>query len=232
MASAKRRPPGSTTRPPARGRAARRRRLGRPSGHLHGVRIVCVVLPSTKRPPSCRSAACNHCRTCGGYGDFAHRFGESPDAYRRCAARGSAKMREGTITLTDGRTLGFAEHGVEGGIPVFYCHGNPGGRFLAHERRSSNSIEAAGCASSRRPRGRGGRHCRIATEESARSSGSTAEQHTGRRTSTMTRSAIAERAPPERGSGRATASDASHASNTRDSRVPRPRRNDPARTCP
>jgi pimeloyl-ACP methyl ester carboxylesterase len=42
-------------------------------------------------------------------------------------------MREGTITLADGRTLGYAEHGIENGVPVIYCHGNPGGRFSAHD---------------------------------------------------------------------------------------------------
>jgi hypothetical protein len=42
-------------------------------------------------------------------------------------------MREATITLADGRTLGYAEHGVERGVPVIYCHGTPGGRFLAPE---------------------------------------------------------------------------------------------------
>lgn len=34
-----------------------------------------------------------------------------------------------TITLRDGRTLGYARFGPEGGRPVFYCHGNFGSRM-------------------------------------------------------------------------------------------------------
>lgn len=41
-----------------------------------------------------------------------------------------------TMTLPDGRTLGYAEHGDPGGKPVFYFHGFPGSRIearLMHE---------------------------------------------------------------------------------------------------
>lgn len=34
-----------------------------------------------------------------------------------------------TITLEDGRTLGFAEHGDPGGTPIFYFHGSAGSRL-------------------------------------------------------------------------------------------------------
>ena len=36
-----------------------------------------------------------------------------------------------TLTLRDGRILGFAEYGRHEGIPVFYFHGHPGCRFEA-----------------------------------------------------------------------------------------------------
>ena len=39
-------------------------------------------------------------------------------------------MREGTITTPDGRTLGYAERGVEDGLPVVALHGTPGSRFV------------------------------------------------------------------------------------------------------
>ena len=39
-------------------------------------------------------------------------------------------MREGTITTPDGRTLGYAERGLEDGLPVFALHGTPGSRFV------------------------------------------------------------------------------------------------------
>ncbi|HZJ25818.1 MAG TPA: hypothetical protein VFF40_02200 [Acidimicrobiia bacterium] len=35
---------------------------------------------------------------------------------------------EGTITLPDGRHLGFAEYGPSTGRPVLWFHGTPGGR--------------------------------------------------------------------------------------------------------
>jgi pimeloyl-ACP methyl ester carboxylesterase len=38
-------------------------------------------------------------------------------------------LREGAVSLPDGRRLGFAEYGVRGGIPLFHLHGLPGGRF-------------------------------------------------------------------------------------------------------
>jgi pimeloyl-ACP methyl ester carboxylesterase len=38
-------------------------------------------------------------------------------------------MREGTVTLADGRRIGFAEYGVSNGVPVFEFHGFPGSRF-------------------------------------------------------------------------------------------------------
>ena len=36
---------------------------------------------------------------------------------------------EGTIALTDGRTLGYAEYGDPGGRPLFLFHGTPGSRL-------------------------------------------------------------------------------------------------------
>ncbi|HEX3678091.1 MAG TPA: alpha/beta hydrolase [Galbitalea sp.] len=35
----------------------------------------------------------------------------------------------GTLTLKDGRTVGFAEFGSPDGHPVLWCHGGPGNRF-------------------------------------------------------------------------------------------------------
>ncbi|MCB9371914.1 MAG: alpha/beta hydrolase [Microthrixaceae bacterium] len=36
--------------------------------------------------------------------------------------------RDGTVKLADGRRLGFAEYGDEGGDPVLWFHGTPGAR--------------------------------------------------------------------------------------------------------
>ena len=38
-------------------------------------------------------------------------------------------MKEGKITMPDGRTVGFADYGTPGQIPVLWCHGGPGCRF-------------------------------------------------------------------------------------------------------
>ena len=35
-----------------------------------------------------------------------------------------------TITLSDSRTLGYAEYGHPHGRPVFFFHGTPGSRFF------------------------------------------------------------------------------------------------------
>ncbi len=45
-----------------------------------------------------------------------------------------------TITLSDGRKLGYAEYGDTGGSPIFYFHGFPGSRF---EARLMNDTAAA-----------------------------------------------------------------------------------------
>ena len=37
--------------------------------------------------------------------------------------------RDGQVTLTDGRTLAYAEYGYARGAPAFYFHGTPGGRL-------------------------------------------------------------------------------------------------------
>ncbi len=37
--------------------------------------------------------------------------------------------REGTVQLSDGRALGYAEYGDPDGDPIFEFHGLPGGRF-------------------------------------------------------------------------------------------------------
>lgn len=37
-----------------------------------------------------------------------------------------------TITLTDGRTLAYTEHGDFSGRPVIFLHGNPGSRLMRH----------------------------------------------------------------------------------------------------
>jgi pimeloyl-ACP methyl ester carboxylesterase len=36
---------------------------------------------------------------------------------------------DGTIELGDGRTVGYADHGVPGDVPVLWCHGGPGSRL-------------------------------------------------------------------------------------------------------
>jgi pimeloyl-ACP methyl ester carboxylesterase len=38
-------------------------------------------------------------------------------------------MREGTITVEDGRTVGFADFGTPDQIPVLWCHGGPSSRL-------------------------------------------------------------------------------------------------------
>lgn len=48
-----------------------------------------------------------------------------------------------TVTLLDGRRLGYAEYGDPGGMPIFGLHGTPGSRFmfrLAHEAAQSLRI--------------------------------------------------------------------------------------------
>ena len=39
--------------------------------------------------------------------------------------------RDRTLTLQDGRTLGYAEYGDPDGAPGFYFHGHPGSRLEA-----------------------------------------------------------------------------------------------------
>ncbi|MBZ0278383.1 MAG: alpha/beta hydrolase [Anaerolineae bacterium] len=41
-----------------------------------------------------------------------------------------------TITLRDGRTLAYTEHGDLSGYPVFFFHGNPGSRMMRHPDES------------------------------------------------------------------------------------------------
>jgi pimeloyl-ACP methyl ester carboxylesterase len=50
-------------------------------------------------------------------------------------------MREGTVTLADGRRIGYAEYGVADGIPVFEFHGFPGSRRY---QLQDDALEAAG----------------------------------------------------------------------------------------
>src|SRR5262245_41228499 len=38
-------------------------------------------------------------------------------------------MKEGQITLADGRTVGFADYGVPNQTPILWCHGGPGCRY-------------------------------------------------------------------------------------------------------
>ncbi|KAG7152710.1 putative hydrolase YcgS like protein [Verticillium longisporum] len=48
-----------------------------------------------------------------------------------------------TLTLPDGRRLGFAQYGLLTGKPVFYCHGLPGSRVEAghlHEEAVANGV--------------------------------------------------------------------------------------------
>ena len=47
---------------------------------------------------------------------------------------------DGTIEVTDGRTVGFATYGRTDGIPVIWCHGGPGSRLDPVHR----NVEAAG----------------------------------------------------------------------------------------
>ncbi|MDV3242606.1 MAG: alpha/beta hydrolase, partial [Methylocaldum sp.] len=41
----------------------------------------------------------------------------------------SSKQLDQTMTLEDGRRLGFAEVGYSAGLPVVYCHGFPASRL-------------------------------------------------------------------------------------------------------
>lgn len=43
---------------------------------------------------------------------------------------------ETTFTLSDGRALGYAEHGDPRGIPLFFFHGLPGSRLMRHPDES------------------------------------------------------------------------------------------------
>lgn len=39
---------------------------------------------------------------------------------------------DGTIELSDGRSLGYAAYGPVGGDPLIFCHGTPGSRYTRH----------------------------------------------------------------------------------------------------
>jgi pimeloyl-ACP methyl ester carboxylesterase len=41
-----------------------------------------------------------------------------------------------TLQLSDGRTLGYSEHGALDGTPVIFLHGNPGSRLMRHPDES------------------------------------------------------------------------------------------------
>jgi pimeloyl-ACP methyl ester carboxylesterase len=45
-----------------------------------------------------------------------------------------------TITLKDGRKLGFSEHGDLNGKPVFFMHGNPSSRFLRYPDDTAKNL--------------------------------------------------------------------------------------------
>lgn len=49
---------------------------------------------------------------------------------------------DGTVQVTDGRTVGFATYGRSDGVPVLWCHGAPGSRL--EPAPSAASAEAAG----------------------------------------------------------------------------------------
>lgn len=40
------------------------------------------------------------------------------------------KQFDRTLTLPDGRTIGYADYGPDGGVPVIMCHGGPGCRIM------------------------------------------------------------------------------------------------------
>jgi pimeloyl-ACP methyl ester carboxylesterase len=42
------------------------------------------------------------------------------------------RVREGTLTTPDGRTLAYLERGPQDGVPVILSHGTPGSRFARH----------------------------------------------------------------------------------------------------
>jgi pimeloyl-ACP methyl ester carboxylesterase len=48
----------------------------------------------------------------------------------------SSGHSETTFTLSDGRTLGFVEHGDRRGTPIFFFHGLPGSRLQRHPDES------------------------------------------------------------------------------------------------
>jgi pimeloyl-ACP methyl ester carboxylesterase len=48
---------------------------------------------------------------------------------------------EGTVTLADGRAIGYADYGVADGIPIFEFHGLPGSRYYTLR---ADALEAAG----------------------------------------------------------------------------------------
>jgi pimeloyl-ACP methyl ester carboxylesterase len=72
--------------------------------------------------------------------DHEGHYGETP------VRRGSQKMIDPislSFRLTDGRSLAYAEYGVPGGKPVFYCHGSAGSR-LEPAMLDGEEIEKAG----------------------------------------------------------------------------------------
>ena len=51
------------------------------------------------------------------------------------------EQRDPSITLPDGRRLGYAELGDERGRPLFFFHGTPGSRFVLSERDAIAQID-------------------------------------------------------------------------------------------
>lgn len=47
-----------------------------------------------------------------------------------------APQTDGTLSLSDGRTLGYAEYGPSDGDPLVFCHGTPGSRYTRHPNGS------------------------------------------------------------------------------------------------
>ncbi len=94
---------------------------------------------------------------------------------------------EGTLTLPDGRRLGFAEFGPARGRPVFWFHGTPGARRQIPEARPASRRRARRAHHRHRPARRGdstphlyGSHLRLGpatSRSSPTSSASTSSPH-------------------------------------------------------
>ena len=69
--------------------------------------------------------------------EHGNRFRAGPQGIEHPRPPGPEAMQDNTMTLRDGRKLGFADYGKPGGIPLFLFHGTPGSRIFKRFENAS-----------------------------------------------------------------------------------------------